>query len=110
MAKLESLLHGDFEYILDRIESEMLSGNISATLEDYSDYYSDNCRYALRVFERYSFVGRNRVSLSLLLMQDGDDIHLTAITAGGSQAIFLKMNTLGEQAYLNKLKEIIDYL
>ena len=32
--------------------------------------------------------------------------HLSAISAGGSQALYLKINTFGEQAFLDKLKEI----
>ena len=44
----------------------------------------------------------------MTLFQDGDGpIHLSAITAGGSQATFFKINTLGESAFLDKLREIL---
>ena len=32
---------------------------------------------------------------------------LCAITSGGSQALFFKMNTFGEEAFLDTLREIL---
>ena len=108
MAKMERTLHGDFNEILSRIETGIMKGSISASLEDGSDF-SDGCsRCAVRVFERYSAMGSNRVSLNVTLFQTKDGmIRLSAITSGGSQAMFFKLNTFGEQAFLNKLAEIL---
>lgn len=108
MAKLETTLNGDFEQILKRIENGILSGSVSASLEDSSDFQSGDARCSVRVFERYSYSGSNRVSLSVTLFQNaGEPIRLSAITSGGSQAAFFKINTLGEESFLDKLKEII---
>lgn len=108
MAKLEKTLNGDFDEILEKIEREIISGSISATLENKSDFvYGDN-RCSVRVFERYSYIGSNRVSLNITLFQSDDKkIHLSAITSGGSQALFFKVNTFGEEAFLDKLKQIL---
>jgi len=61
------------------------------------------------VFERYSCLGSNRVSLSVTLFQSSPDgpVHLSAITSGGSQALFFKINTFGENAFLDKLKDLL---
>lgn len=108
MAKLEKNLSGNFDQILKNIEERILHGSVSASLEDTSDFYSGDARCSVRVFERYSYAGGNRVSLSVTLFQNGDDqIHLSAITAGGSQAMFFKINTWGEEAFLDKLREIL---
>lgn len=108
MAKLELKIKGDFDKILSFIEKEILSGSISATLEDKSDFQDENTRCSVRVFERYSWIGNNRVSLNLTLFQSKKDyLELSAITSGGSQARFWKINTIGEEAFLDKLKEII---
>ena len=62
----------------------------------------------MRVFERYSWAGSNRVSLNVTLYEGADGtIHLSAITSGGSQAMFFKINTWGEEAFLEKLDEIL---
>ena len=107
MAKLEMTLKGEFDQILQNIEDGILQGSLSATLEDSSDFRSGEARCSVRVFERYSWAGGNRVSLSVTLFQAEEAIRLSAITAGGSQAVFWKVNTWGEEAFLDKLREIL---
>ena len=107
MAKFEKTISGDFNEILQRIENGIVNGSVSANLEDSSDFYLGNIRCSVRVFERYSVVGGNRVSLNVTLFGNGDIIHISAITSGGSQAVFFKINTFGEEAFLDKLREIL---
>ncbi len=108
MAKLEQTLSGNFDQILNKIQNGILKGSMSASLEDASDFSSGEARCSVRVFERYSYAGGNRVSLSVTLFQNGNEaIHLSAITSGGSQALFFKINTWGEEAFLDKLKELL---
>ena len=108
MAKLERTLSGDFNQLIKKIESGILNGSMSASLEDSSDFYSGDARCSVRVFERYSYAGGNRVSMNVTLFQNGnDEIRLSAITSGGSQAVLFKINTWGEEAFLDKLKEIL---
>ena len=109
MAKLETIVRDEsFDALLERIEQGILKGSFSATLEDSSDFGSEDCRCAVRVFERYSMLGSNRVSLNVTLFQGPDGIiHVSGITSGGSQSAFLKINTFVEQAFLDKLDEIL---
>lgn len=109
MAKFEKTVYGDFDEILSKIERGILNGSVSASLEEASDFQSGNSRCSVRVFERYSYSGSNRVSLSVTLFQDSssDEIFVSAITTGGSQAMFFKLNTFGEEAFLDKLIEIL---
>lgn len=108
MAKLEQTINGDFEQLLNKIEQGILSGNVSASLEDSSDFCDGESRCSVRVFERYSYAGNNRVSMNVTMFQNADGpIHLSAITSGGSQAMFFKINTLGEESFLDKLREML---
>ena len=109
MAKLERTLHGDFGMILAKITEGIVNGSVSASLEDTSDFHSGSARCSVRVFERYSYMGGNRVSMNVTLFQGGPDeeIRLSAITSGGSQAMFWKVNTFGEEAFLEKLRELL---
>lgn len=108
MAKLEQTLTGDFNVWLSTIEEGILSGSVSASLEESSDFKCGDARCCVRVFERYSYAGGNRVSLNVTLFQNGDGpISLSAITSGGSQALFFKLNTWGEEAFLDKLRELL---
>ncbi len=110
MAKLERTFTGDFSSVLSRLEQSVLTGSMSATLEDSSDYAVGPVRVAVRMYERYSAFGGNRVAMSLTLTGEGDRLHLTAITAGGSQALFFKVNTFGEEAFLDTLARVVDTL
>lgn len=56
-------------------------------------------RCAVRVFERYSYMGGNRVSMNVTLVGNDRDLFFSAITSGGSSAVFFKLNTLGERAF-----------
>ena len=104
-------LKNNFDQILNRIEQGVLDGSMSATLEDRADYRGvDGSRCSVRVFERYSYMGGNRVSMAVTLLGSGEELFLTAITSGGSQAVLFKVNTWGEEAFLDTLRGLLDRL
>lgn len=111
MAKFETELTGrSFDEWIERFENEIINGSASASLEDKSDFRSPDgkSRVSVRVFERYSMAGGNRLSLNLTMFQDETGtIRLSAISSGGSNALFFKINTWGEEAFLDRLKELI---
>ena len=107
MAKYECCLTGDFDRVLALLDHGILEGSISASFEDGSDFSSGEVCCAVRVYERFSYAGGNRVSLSLTLVGRGKELYLSAITSGGSQAMFFKINTWGEEAFLDCLMEVI---
>lgn len=108
MAKLEQTVSADFDQLIQKIEDGIVDGSLSASLEDSTDVCDGDARCSVRVFERYSYSGSNRVSLNVTLFQNaGGPVHITAITSGGSQAMFFKINTFGENAFLDKLKELL---
>ena len=109
MAKMEKKFTGSFSALLNKIENGILNGSMSATLEESSDFRCGDARCSVRIFERYSYAGGNRLSLSVTLFQGADGvIHLSAATTGGSSAMFFKVNTWGEDAFLEKLTEILE--
>lgn len=110
MAKYERRLTGSFDAVLARLHDGVLNGSVSASYEDGSDYAAGGVRCAVRVYERYSMAGGNRVSLNLTLVGKGTDLFLSAITSGGSQAMFFKLNTWGEEAFLDCLRDITESL
>ena len=107
MAKMEVQLVGDFDIIIEEITDEILRKSMSAELEDASDFVNGMSRCSVRVFERYSMIGSNRVSLNITLFETESELQLSAIASGGSQAMLFKVNTFGEEAFLNELVPII---
>ena len=111
MSRLSRLVNGNFDQIIRDVTDEILHGSISATLEESDDFSQGTARCSVRVFERYSWMGGNRVSLSLTFFQAEDGpVCLSAITSGGSQAVFTKINTVGEETFLEKLRDALDRL
>ena len=110
MAKYEVTLKGSIEEWTKRIQEGILSGSVSASLEDGSDFLSPDgqTRCCVRVFERFSWAGSNRVSLNVTLFQTEPGVVLcSAITSGGSQAKFFKINTIGEENFLDCMWKIV---
>jgi hypothetical protein len=108
MAKFETTVNGNFDAVIKRVETEIINGSFTASLEESSDFNSGDARCSVRVFERYSYSGSNRVSLSVTFFQNNNgEILVSAITSGGSQGAFFKLNTFGEEAFLDKIKEVL---
>lgn len=108
MAKFECDLRGDFDEALRYFHDGILHGSMSASFEDESYYQRAGVRCSVRVYERYSMAGGNRLSMTVTLAGDGEDLFLSAITAGGSQATFFKLNTWGEESFLDTLRVLAD--
>lgn len=106
MAKLEYRLTGSFTEVLTSID-DAVRRSVTADLEGSSDFVLGEVRCAVRVYERYSMVGSNRVSMNITLVGTDGDLRLCAITSGGSQAMFIKINTFGERAFLDSLNGVI---
>ena len=108
MAKFErTFMNQGFDSLVERVERAVLHGSYTATLEDQADYRQGDARCAVRVFERYSYAGGNRVSMSVTIFQSENVTRLCAITSGGSQAMFFKVNTFGEEAFLETLESAL---
>jgi len=108
MAKIERRLKGNFDNLLDNLHKEILGGSISATFQAGSDFTAGDVRCSVRMYERYSMMSGSRLGANVTLFGHGDDLSLSIITAGGSQAVFFKINTWGEEAFADKIAGIVD--
>lgn len=72
-----------FDQLLWKLENEIPASSWSAELEAGSDFKEGDARCSVRVFERYSVIG-------------------------GSQAVFFKVNTLGEESFLEDIKGLLE--
>ena len=108
MAKFECTLQGDYDQALRYFHEGILNGSMSASFEDESYFQSAGVRCTVRVYERYSWSGGNRLSMTLTLVGDGENLFLSGITAGGSQGVIFKINTWGEEAFLDTLRELVN--
>ena len=111
MAKYETTKNIDFNVLKKGIIEDVTKGSLSASLEDESNYQTGDVRSCLLVFERYSWSGSNRVSLTVQLIQGANKpVHISCITSGGSKAVLFKVNRIGESTFLENIKEYLDNL
>lgn len=111
MAKFEHVFTGEHKEVVAFIEETLISAKLSCVLEAASDYHTDDVDVAVRVYERYSFTGGNRLSISITVVSNKDKTYLTAITSGGSQAVFYKINRIGENRLLSQFESLfMDYI
>jgi len=62
----------------------------------------------LRTYERFSMAGSSRLTCSVSVLAVGDQLEVALSTSGGSQAIFFKINTFGEEAFMVRAIEALE--
>ncbi len=107
MAKYTKTMQGDIDDFVAYLKDKILKGSFTASLEE-EEHYRNAVSYSVLVFERYSYIGSNRLSLSITIVQEHDSLRLVAVSSGGSQAVLFKVNTFGEDSFLGKLIKIIE--
>lgn len=108
MAKYERNFKGDFDNFVNHLDKNIMNKSASASYEDGSNISMGDTRVAVRVYERYSMIGGNRVSLNITVVAKDKDVFVSAITSGGSQAVIFKINTIGEESFLSLCAREID--
>ena len=61
----------------------------------------------MAILER-TLTGDFTTILSLTLLEADGQIRLSAITSGGSQAVFFKVNTLGAESFLDTIRDTVE--
>ena len=102
MAKYEHRISGNFDHFLTEMTHTILGGSISATLEDSSRITLGDVHCATLVFERYSYVGSNRVSLNVTVLGQGNNLYISAISG--------QMTVLGDIADFEDVANAAYYL
>lgn len=101
MAQLEKRFKANQKDLIAYIKDAVVSGSLSASLESTASHTVNGVSVTNLSFERYSYIGSNRLSLHVCIVGFEDDIYLSATTSGGSQAVFFKINTFGESSFLS---------
>ena len=101
-------LVGSADALAAHLDGEIASGSVSASLENSDELSIGDARLVVRTYERFNMAGSNRVGLSVSVLAVGDQLKVALSTAGGSQAIFFKINTFGEEAFMQKGLEALD--
>lgn|GEM_PF-511028 len=107
VALSEHRIPGDVDQFIAHLDRHITGSSVTAQLEARSDRTIGDARMVVQVYERYSATGGNRLSLVISVLAAGGQMEVCAIASGGSTGMFWKLNTFGEQAFLQKAVDAI---
>ena len=103
MPKYEQILTGRFDELLNILD-RAAKGNPSVSLSEQSDVTISDVRMALRVYQRFSLVSGNRLTLALSLIGRENRMFLCAACTGGRDLPHGKLRVQGEEEFLQSIK------
>jgi len=95
-------LVGSADALAAHLDDAIPKFSISASVEHREELSIGDARMILRTYERYSMMGGNRLTLSVSILAVGDRMEVALTTSGGSGAVFFKINTFGETAFMDE--------
>ncbi len=101
-------LAGSADALATHLDEAISRGSVSASIEHQGELSIGDARMILRTYERYSMMGASRVTLSVSILAVGDRMEVALTTSGGSGAVFFKITTFGEGAFMDKGLEAVE--
>jgi|SRR3954465_1868087 hypothetical protein len=108
MARFQTSLTGDPKALVAHLDAAILGGSVTADRDEATEQRIGDAGMMVLVYERYSAMGGNRLSLTVSILAVGQELAVTMVSAGGSQALFFKINTFGEGTFLNKGRQALE--
>lgn len=108
MAKFERTVFGDFNQILKELDQTIMGSAMSMNLVDESSFRSGDVQVAVRVYDKYFMRNSSRASLSLTVVDEGSNIYVTAIGAGGGQGAIFNFSWGAESELVDIVRECLD--
>ena len=111
MAKYELTLKTDFDRFVSKIQAGVEYKSSTISLEEEAAVTAGDVRIKVVAYERYAYMGKNRSSLNITFVGHNGLVHMIGVGTGGSSAMFIKINTWSEEAFLDTLIEsAYDYM
>lgn len=99
MARYTCELTGDAYALLAHLDQE-IRRSVSASLEEQVEHRLGDARMLVRTYERFSGFSGSRVSLTFAVLAVGQQLSVSAVSSGGSRALFFKMDRVGEGSFI----------
>lgn len=110
MAKFEKTLVGDFNKIVGELDKAIINSAVSMNLVDENSYISGDVRVLVRVYDKYFMRNSSRASLSLTVVDSGNEIYISAIGAGGGQGVFFNLSWGAESELVDIVSDCLKNL
>lgn len=108
MAKYERIFTGDFDEILDHLETGINENSAKLDMIDKSDMELNDTRIAVRVYERYFHRNSNRASLNVTVVGYKDQVSVIAIGGAGSGGMVFNFSWGTEEELVAIVRESME--
>lgn len=108
MAKYEKKVTGDFHLIVREIDRCVMNGGLSMNLVDRSDYELAESKISVRVYDKYFMRNKSRASLSVTVVNQGEENFVSAIGAGGGQGAVFNFSLGAETEMVDIVSNCVD--
>lgn len=92
MAKFEKTIVADFNKIVGELDKAIINSAVSMNLVDENSYRSGEVQVLVRVYDKYYMRNGSRASLSLTVVDNGNELYISAIGAGGGQGVIFNLS------------------
>ena len=108
MAQYTTTVKGSIAELRRFIEHNKSQLGFTISTEDETEGTVEGIKYYVAGYERYAYIGGNRVSLNVTMMEFSEGVRVVAISLGGSQGAFVKINHWSEDNFLNAFVSIVE--
>lgn len=108
MAHYETTVKGNIAELRDFINLKKSTLGITISTEDEVEGNVGDIKYYVAGYERFAYIGQNRVSLNVTMIESGEYVRVIATSLGGSQGVFMKINHWSEDNFLGAFTNIIE--
>lgn len=108
MEKYEKTLTGNLDELLEWLRRDITFEYSSNTFQTSSDYATGAVRLAIRVYEHFNSIDNSRISLTVTMLADGEQLFVSAIVSGGGQAVFFDTKDWAGKAFLEMFIQSIE--
>jgi hypothetical protein len=105
MAKFEATVYGDFDRIAQQLHQDIMQNALSMNLVDESRYYNGGVRAITSVYDKYYMRNSSRASLTVTLIQDGQNVFVSAISAGGGNGALIRFSWGAEENFARLVEQ-----
>ena len=103
MALYEETITADLDELVPYIKRSLADQSTTFHLEEETEYTADGVRVKVLCCERYAYSGSGRVAMTVTLVESAGSVRVIGTAAGGSSAMFFKINDWSDNNFLNTL-------
>lgn len=111
MAQFEKTLYGrDLWDTANVLNQRILDSAYSMELAGETNWQGDGVTVLTRVYEKYFMRASNRATITITMVQTGETLYISGISAGGGQGAIFRFSWGAEEDFASDVEALVDEL